>query len=188
MQMNSYLAFLRGINLGRRRVKMAALRDLFEQLNFKDVATFITSGNVLFAARPGEEQQLRKRIEVHLRAGLGYDVDVFLRTTTEVTAMAQAEPFSDVKLDRSGGRIYVVMLHATLTKSTQRQVLACQTPVDHLRFIGRELYWHCQIRSSDSTLWTSPQMRALKLPATTMRNMTTINQLHALCEARATRS
>ncbi len=46
-----YLAFLRGINLGKRRIEMARLRTLFVELKFADVATFIASGNVIFASR-----------------------------------------------------------------------------------------------------------------------------------------
>ncbi|MSU46618.1 MAG: DUF1697 domain-containing protein [Lacunisphaera sp.] len=47
--MHHYIAFLRGINLGRRRPEMAELRALFESLKFADVASFIASGNLIFA-------------------------------------------------------------------------------------------------------------------------------------------
>ncbi|MBM3836028.1 MAG: DUF1697 domain-containing protein [Verrucomicrobia bacterium] len=54
--MHQYIAFLRAMNLGRRRVKMDYLRSLFEQLRFSDVATFIASGNVLFASSSSSQQ------------------------------------------------------------------------------------------------------------------------------------
>ena len=46
--MQRYIAFLRGINLGKRRLPMSQLRDLFEELGFDDVDTFIASGNIVF--------------------------------------------------------------------------------------------------------------------------------------------
>jgi uncharacterized protein (DUF1697 family) len=47
--MNNYIALLRGINVsGQKPVKMADLKSLFEDLNYKNVSTYIQSGNVLF--------------------------------------------------------------------------------------------------------------------------------------------
>ena len=183
--MGDYIAFLRGINLGRRRVKMEELRTLFEQLKFTRVTTFIASGNVLFSDRTTDTDALRARIEQHLAKALGYSVDVFLRTPAEVAAMANLRPFADTDVAVPGHVVYSVMLHAPLPPAVQRKVLACATAVDHFRFVGRDLYWLCQIRSSDSTVWTSPQMRALKFPTNTMRNMNTIEKLHVLCGANA---
>ena len=183
--MGDYIAFLRGINLGRQRVKMEVLRALFEQLKFTRVTTFIASGNVLFSDRATDEGVLRARIEQHLTKALGYSVDVFLRTPAEVAVMAKSRPFADTDLEVPGHVVYAVMLHAPLSPAVQRKVLACATAVDHLRFVGRDLYWLCQIRSSDSTVWTSPQMRALKFPTNTMRNMNTIKKLHGLYGANA---
>ena len=183
--MGDYIAFLRGINLGRRRVKMDELRGFFEQLKFTRVATFIASGNVLFSDRTTDTDALRAHIEQHLAKTLGYSVDVFLRTPAEVAAMAKLRPFADTDLAVPGHVVYAVMLHAPLSPAVQRKVLACATGVDHLRFVGRDLYWLCRIRSSDSIVWTSPQMRALKFPTNTMRNMNTIEKLHGLCGANA---
>ena len=43
-------AFLRGMNLGNRRISNADLRAEFESLGFQSVATFRASGNVVFEA------------------------------------------------------------------------------------------------------------------------------------------
>ncbi len=76
--MHHYVAFLRGINLGNRRLKMDELRRLFEQLKFTDVATFIASGNVLFASKSADRQKLAQTIAAHLHKSLDYPVDTFL--------------------------------------------------------------------------------------------------------------
>ena len=75
--MGDYIAFLRGINLGRRRVKMDELRGFFEQLKFTRVATFIASGNVLFSDRTTDTDALRGRMEQDPAKVLGCSVDVF---------------------------------------------------------------------------------------------------------------
>ncbi len=82
--MERYVAFLRGMNLGNRRIKNEELRALFEGLEFDQVATFRASGNVVFTAGGGGEQELAERIEAGLGEGLGYEVPVFLRSGSEV--------------------------------------------------------------------------------------------------------
>lgn len=89
-----YVAFLRGINLGNRRLKMDALRRHFEALDaVEDPSTYLASGNVIFdvsapsreEAGPEEPQELEAQrrleegIEAHLRGTLGYEVDTFVR-------------------------------------------------------------------------------------------------------------
>jgi uncharacterized protein (DUF1697 family) len=86
----AYVAFLRGINLGNRRVKMAELARLFEEMNFGAVSTFIASGNVLFESDSVDHVALERQIEGHLESALGYSVDTFVRTRDEVAAVVDA--------------------------------------------------------------------------------------------------
>ena len=99
-----HAAFLRGINLGRRRrVGGDELRRLFGDLGFDDVATFRTSGNVVFAAAGGRESELRSRIEHALEAALGYEVAVFLRSAKQVRGLANERPFKPAELKQFAG-------------------------------------------------------------------------------------
>ena len=52
--MHHHIAFLRGINLGKRRIKMEQLRECFEALKFAGVETFIASGNVVFSSKAAD--------------------------------------------------------------------------------------------------------------------------------------
>ncbi|HYD85152.1 MAG TPA: DUF1697 domain-containing protein, partial [Opitutus sp.] len=85
--MPHYVAFLAGINLGNRRLKMDALRAHFEALKFRNVATFIASGNVIFDSSARDAAKLETQIERHLAKTLGYEVATFLRTREEVAAI-----------------------------------------------------------------------------------------------------
>ncbi|MEI9865947.1 MAG: DUF1697 domain-containing protein [Limisphaerales bacterium] len=64
--MPRYIAFLRGMNLGKRRLPMSRLKELFEELGFDDVATFIASGNVLFSSKIKNTKSLESQIAEHL--------------------------------------------------------------------------------------------------------------------------
>jgi uncharacterized protein (DUF1697 family) len=93
--MPRYVAFLRGINLGKRRPPMARLRSLFEELGFGAVETFIASGNVIFSARAADSNRLESRIAAHLEESLGYGVDTFARTLDEIAAIAKGKVFPE---------------------------------------------------------------------------------------------
>ena len=65
-----YVAFLRAINVGGHVVKMDRLRRIFESMRFRNVETFIASGNVIFEAA-GNADVLERRIEKGLAVGAG---------------------------------------------------------------------------------------------------------------------
>ena len=62
--MESYIALLRGINVGgHKKILMADLRELFEKLNFKNVKTYIQSGNVVFHSTEEKIDVLESKIK-----------------------------------------------------------------------------------------------------------------------------
>jgi len=183
--MHHYIAFLRGINLGKRRPEMAELRRLFGQLKFADVGTFIASGNVIFSAKSADGRKLEAQIETHLGKSLGYAVDTFVRTRAEVAAVAAHRPFAQADFEHPGHTIHAGFLKEPLATDQARKLLACRTAVDEFHVHGREYYWLCRIKSHESKAWASPEMKAVKLPTSSMRNLTTVRKLAALYPAPA---
>jgi uncharacterized protein (DUF1697 family) len=104
-----YVAFLRGINLGKRRVKNDQLSTIFESLGFADVKVLIASGNVVFTADETDEAKLTRSIEDALKAGLGFEVSTMLRSVDEIRAMIDAEPFKGIDVTKQT-RLYVTLL------------------------------------------------------------------------------
>jgi len=97
MEAAKFIAFLRGINIGGHRVKMERLRELFAELRFTEVRSFIQSGNIFFEMSDTDRSALTSRIEQHLFAALGYSVPVFLRTYAEVERALQLDPFKEIE-------------------------------------------------------------------------------------------
>ncbi len=185
--MPRYLTFLRGINLGKRRIKMDHLRELFVELGFTDVETFIASGNVIFDDRARDPLKLAARIAAHLEARLGYDVDTFVRTPAEVAALAALQPFARADMDAPENTVHIGFFAATLPTAQASGLAAIRTATDEFHLTGREYFWLCRrIKSHESKVWASPEMRTLKLPSSSMRNLTTIRKLAALYAVKST--
>ena len=169
-----YAAFLRAVNLGRnRRVTSAELREIFEDAGAEEVATFRTSGNVVFEA----PRDMAAKIEKALEAALGYDVGVFTRTSRELGEIAEAQPFKPAQLEASKGKLQVSMLSAKPSAAKRKQVLALATDDDPLAFGNRELFW----LPSGGTLESALDRKAIDklLGPTTMRTKGTVEQLAA---------
>jgi uncharacterized protein (DUF1697 family) len=176
--MPKHAAFLRGINLGRRRrISGTELRSRFEALGFKGVATFRTSGNVIFEAGQEAAAGLTYRIEKGLAESLGYEVAIFLRTASQIREIANHEPFAATLVDASKGKLQVMMLSAKPATRARNDVLASATEEDRLAFGDRELYWLPSGGTRDST-FDVKTVETLLGPMT-VRTKGTIEQLAA---------
>lgn len=91
--MTTYIALLRGINVGGHNVKMERLRELFAELGFANVRSYIASGNVFFETDETDRGALTARIEAHLADGLRFEAPVFLRTPDELERILESATF-----------------------------------------------------------------------------------------------
>jgi uncharacterized protein (DUF1697 family) len=167
-----YVAFLRAINVGGHVVKMDRLRKIFESMRFRNVETFIASGNVIFDAAGGP-LSLERRIERALAAALGYDVGVFLRSLEELAAIARHEPFAN---SPEGCTLFVVFLKDAPNPAFRRQFGSLQLDDDRLHINKREVYWLCRNgRITDSAV--AVPLGKMVGTSGTMRNVTTVRKL-----------
>jgi uncharacterized protein (DUF1697 family) len=175
--MPKLVAFLRAINVGGHTVTMETLRQEFEALGLKDVETFIASGNVVFTAPSGKVAALERKIEKHLHRSLGYEVRTFVRTEAEVAAIAGYKPFADDQL-RSALSLNVAFLGEALGPEAVRLLMVMRTSIDDFHVNGREMYWLCRRKQSESSFSNARFEKALGGRAT-FRGVKTIVKLAA---------
>jgi uncharacterized protein (DUF1697 family) len=130
-----HAAFLRGVNLGKRQVKSAELKAVFESLGFGGVRTIIASGNVLFEASPatGLQQKIERALEQHF----GFAIGVVLRTHEELAAMVALEPFAAVA-EGADAQFFVLLLAEPLVPPPVLQGAPGDTEI--ARVDPREIY------------------------------------------------
>lgn len=176
--MERYVAFLRGMNLGKRRIKNPELVEHFEAMGLEDVATFRASGNVVFLDPGGEtESKLQKRLEEELDERLGYDVAVFLRSAKEVAAIAAREPFPATAIEASKGKPQVVLLGCKPTAKAKKAVEALRPEGDLMVIEDRELHWLPTVGLSETEVDSKALDQALGKGTT--RTVGTIEQIAA---------
>lgn len=107
--MSQYLALLRGVNLGKRRIRMADLRAAFESWGYGNPRTLLASGNVVFESDEADPATLRSAIEQNLQKRFGFWVPAIVRTEQEIGELISAKPFKRVTVTENT-RLYVTFL------------------------------------------------------------------------------
>ena len=169
--MTSFVALLRGVNLGKRQLKMEDLRRIASELGFGNPSTFIASGNLLFESGKSEEM-LKAELEEALERHMGAQVGVMIRTAREMGEAAAACPF-----DVPGNRAVAIFLDGPAPSDAADQ--ARNLTNERIALGGREIYVHYPAGQGPSKL---------AIPAAangTARNMNTVAKLAELAKGKA---
>ena len=173
---------LRGINVsGHKMIKMEALRASFDALRFRNVETYVQSGNVVFDAANGSVATLSKKIERTILADFGFSVPVFLRTANELEEIVKRNPFlTDSAIDHS--KLHITFLSDAASKTAVEELQSLAMKPEQFRIIGREIYLYCPNGYGRTRLSNTAIEKKLSLGATT-RNWKTVNTLLAMTRA-----
>jgi len=147
MASTRYVALLRGINVGGHQVKMERLRELFGELGFERVRSYIQTGNMFFDSDESDTRALRAKIEEHLQTALGYAVATCLRTVEELEALAALDPFNGIQV--TPDMRLAVSFFAEPVKDKNAITIPYSTPDGAYEVVGMtpsELFvvWHLQ--------------------------------------------
>ena len=171
--MARFVAFLRAVNVGKRRVAMATARDVLTGLGYDDVGSYVNSGNLLFSAT-GKAAELEAAIRTALEKEFGFELTTFVRTAAQVRALVEAEPFGQL----APGHTHFALLPLTkLTAREQRAVEAMSNDRDEVVVRGRDVHWLIRAKSTETTLGPKQWLDALPGNPTTARNLTMVRRL-----------
>jgi uncharacterized protein (DUF1697 family) len=174
--MEIFISMLRGINVsGQKKIQMSDLKALFEGLKFKDVITYIQSGNVIFKTKQTPDKDLSRKIEVAILTKYGFEVPVIIRTADEMQKSISANPFiTQDGIDTE--KLYVTFLSAKPEPGNLEKLLSIDCSPEKFIVINKEIYLYCPAGYGSTKLSNNFFENKLKLKATT-RNLKTVNKL-----------
>ncbi len=175
--MATYIALLRGINVGGNILKMDRLRELCAKLGAKNPRTYVQSGNVVFEAA-GSASQWESKLEKKLAGESRLPVSVIVRTAAEMSSVLASNPFLKEKgIDTA--RLAVSFLQHAAEKTALAALAALEIGSERFHCAGKEIYLHCPDGFADSKLYMLDKVLKQK---TTTRNWNTVTKL---CEMSA---
>jgi uncharacterized protein (DUF1697 family) len=178
--MPTFVALLRGINVGKaKRIPMAELRALLEELGYTDVATLLNSGNAVFRATKGTAASHAKQIAAAIEARMGFDVPVVVKSAKELEAIVAENPLAQAATNHS--QLLTVFAQDNKTLSGLSVIAPLVQPPEQFVVGTNAAYLDCAAGILESKAGEALLGKAGKLVTT--RNWATVLKLQALVVA-----
>lgn len=168
-----YLALLRAINVGGNRiVKMEALRQMLAECGTQNVKTYIQSGNAIFDSTARKADTLARKLEVHFKQTVGFEIPTTLRTLAELQALAE-----DLPQTTENQKLLILFLGAEPHPDAAERLKALEQDGLEILLRPRELVLNINRELNEkrlnSTVWLEKQLGTW----TTGRNENTVRKL-----------
>jgi uncharacterized protein (DUF1697 family) len=178
------ISMLRGINVGgQNKIKMDALRALYQSLGLHNPQTYVQSGNVVFSTKECNLSALNRRVEDAIEKEFGFRPRVILRTSAKLKDVIARNPFATRRgLDPS--KLLVTFLACDPGPEARAQVLQLKTEPDELHISGREIFtYYPNGMARPKVAWAAIE-RILKVSGTG-RNWNSVTKLLEMAESLA---
>lgn len=180
--MQTYISILRGINVsGQKKILMKDLKGLYAGLGFKDVTTYIQSGNIIFKAdKKYSDWKLSKMIESAIHQKYHFTVPVIIRSIEELEKVLNSNPFfksASAEIES----LYVTFLEDFPEKKHSEETINFPTSHDKFIISGKEIFLYVPSGYGETKLSNSFFEKKLHVTATT-RNWKTVNKLAELAK------
>lgn len=169
--MQAHIALLRGINVGgHKKIKMADLKLLFEELSFVKVCTYIQSGNLVFSSNI--ENRLGQIISEAILSRFGFEVPILIKTVSEIEEILATCPFSEERKTAS----YFTMFSQAPSRDLMAEINTLSYPNEKIVLTESCAYFYSEKSYSDAKCNNNFFEKKLKVVATT-RNYRTLAKL-----------
>ena len=170
-----YVAFLRGINVGgKNKIKMETLRASFASIGFKNVKTYINSGNIIFETRKTDDKKLAEKIEKAIEKEFGLSIKTIVRAISKIEEIIKNNPF-DGQFENDKD-LHVFFLDDKMPKEKEALLLSNNSENEKYFVTDREIFCLLKVSVTDSLMGKDYIAKKLKV-SSTARNWRTVNKV-----------
>ena len=175
--MTTYISILRGINVsGQKIIKMDALKEMYEDLHFNNIQTYIQSGNVIFQNTQSRQIDLGQIISNELTGKFGYEVPVIVLDTVELKEIIERNPFTSDEI-KDISHLHVTFLSSKPERIDDVLIYQKKASEEEFAITEKAVYLYCPNGYGRTKLTNTFFENRLKVGATTRNWKTTIELL-----------
>ena len=176
--LNVFVALLRGVNVGgNNMISMKSLKESFTTLGFKQVTSYINSGNLVFKSKEDDARKLEIKIEKMLSKDYQLESKVVVRSLSEMEKLVKSLPRSWD--DDSSWRYNVIFLRHTIDSEKILAELPAKSDIEEIVYRPGVLLWSAQATEYNKTQFAKLASRKI-FRDMTVRNLNTTKNLHEL--------
>jgi len=174
-----YAAFLRGINVGGIVLKMEDVKSIFTGLEFRDIQTYIQSGNIVFKSSETKTAHLEKRIHESILSKFNLDIVTFVKTQEQMLSIISNSPFGK-NFDEK--RLYVTFLAAIPSEGNLAEIKAIRS--DQEKFLpSKDIIYSFYGNGYGKSKYTNNYFEKILDVSATTRNWNTISRISDIMNA-----
>jgi uncharacterized protein (DUF1697 family) len=171
----TYIALLRGINVsGHNMIKMAELKQLFAELGFLDIQTYLQSGNIVFKADKSTIDKIGSKIETEILSRFGLTIPVIVLEKDTLNSIRNCCPFSTGNIDQFA--VYITFPSGKTDIQALTELDFPKAAGEEVVFTENAVYLYLPGGYGTTKLNNNFFEKKLKITATT-RNWKTVNEL-----------
>ena len=176
--MKRYIALLRGINIsGKNKVVMSELKKEFENLMFKDVKTYLNSGNVLFSSREENREKITKQIEEMLKKNYYFKIPVFVLEQEKLKDILEHAPTWWGSNDKMIYDNLIFMISPTTFKEVFEEIGEAKEELEKIQNYKDVIFWSFNRKDYQKTNWWSKTANTNVSKKLTIRTANTIRKI-----------
>ena len=157
---------------------MEELRTLYKSLGFKNVKTYIQSGNVIFKTSILDTKVIIDMVKSKINQEFGYEITIVIRTQEEMDKIVENNPYSNKDLSK----VHVIFLLDNQLDYSTQELLKAKTDQEEFKIIGKEIYLYLPSGSGRTKLTNNFFERKLDVKSTT-RNWRTVNKILEIAQS-----
>ena len=174
--MTTHLALLRGINVsGHNMIKMDALKKALTEIGFKEVQTYIQSGNVFVKSEEANASAVGFQIKQEIFKSFGYEVPVIVIQKKDLEDCFSNNLFLREK-DIDSKKLYVAFISKTLTKEAINDLKMSQVKPDECIIDGNKIFIKYD-KGAGRTKFDQKYIEKKLQVTATIRNWNTVTKL-----------
>lgn len=180
--MTKYIALLRGINIsGKNKISMAELKSEFEKLEYKNVLTYLNSGNVIFESNITTKEIIKEKIEKSILEKFNLDISTFIITKDELEELLKNSPNWWGLDNKETYDNIIFVIPPTSYNEVYSTLGEPKVDLEKIQEYKNNIFWSYNLKNYRKTNWWSKTASTSVTNKITVRTANTMKKVFELC-------
>lgn len=179
--MIKYIALLRGINIsGKNKISMNELKEEFEHLGYKEIITYLNSGNIIFDSDIDDKNIIKNNIQLMIKGKFNLDIPVHIITVQELKELLDNHPEWWGKNEKG---IYdnIIFVIPPTTYSEVISIIGSPNEYEKIKEYKNNIFWSYSLKDYRKTNWWSKTASTSISNSITIRTANTVKKILEIC-------